>query len=68
MRSEQRIRTPHKSGESWWYEESWGIGVYNGNIKGCIRIRWSDLLHAFKRRAEIKEAERHMHTTRKVPH
>ena len=63
MNDELRVRTPHNAGSAWWYEEKYGISIYTKKSNVPIEIRWSVLLSAWKRRAKIKEAERHMRTT-----
>ena len=54
MRDEQRIRTSHKSGDSWWYEETYGISICDKQLNGYIKIKWNDLKFALKRHDKIK--------------
>jgi hypothetical protein len=53
------MRTPHNAGRSWWYEEKYGISIYNKESNVPVEIRWSVLLSAWRRRAKSIEAERH---------
>lgn len=51
-----RERTPHKVGNYWWYEETWGIAAYIPKPGGVIKIMWRNLKPALKR-AELRKKE-----------
>ena len=65
MRDEQRVRTPHTAGDTWWYEDKKGVEIYNEKGSVCV-IQWRALEFALKRGQALKHS--HNKQSAKCPH